>query len=241
MNNLELYNKYSQPPQDALKAFDNGRFKGTDINPMWRIKALTEAFGPCGVGWYTDVVRMWREDTDDDASTVYCHLNLYIKYDGEWSKPISGIGGNTLTKKNAKGVLMTTDEAYKMAYTDAMGIACKALGFGGDIWWKEARTKYTANNVDAEREAKQAEANARNAARNAAASPAKMTTSTKVGIDRKALLNAVMERLGCNVEQFGMMRQTLIDGGVIPNKSTKEMTDDEYQHMLEAAIANFAA
>jgi hypothetical protein len=93
----------------------------------------------------------------------------------------------------------------------------------------------------AERAARQAEANARNAARNAGASAAKMTTSTTVGMDRKGMLNEVMKRLGCNVEQFGMMRQTLIDGGVIPNKSTKEMTDDEYQHMLEAAIANFAA
>lgn len=240
MNNLELYNKYSQPPQDALKAFDNGRFKGTDINPMWRIKALTEAFGPCGVGWYTDVIRMWREDTPDGSATVYCHLNLYIKQDNEWSKPITGIGGNTLTKKTKNGDT-TTDEAYKMAYTDAMGIACKALGFGGDIWWKEARTKYTANNVDAEREAKQAEANARNAARNAGASAAKMTTSTTVGMDRKGMLNEVMKRLGCNVEQFAMMRQTLIDGGAAVNKPTKELTDDEYKQLLDAVIANFAA
>lgn len=144
MDNLHLYNRFAQPPQDALKDFDNGRFKGTDIHPMWRIKALTEAFGPCGVGWYTDVIRMWREDTPDGSATVYCHLNLYIKQDNEWSKPITGIGGNTLTKKTKNGAT-TTDEAYKMAYTDAMGIACKALGIGANVWWKEARSKYTAN------------------------------------------------------------------------------------------------
>ena len=93
----------------------------------------------------------------------------------------------------------------------------------------------------AEREARQAEANARNAARNAGASAAKMTTSPTVGIDRKALLNATMERLGCNVEQFAMMRQTLIDGGVVVSKPTKELTDDEYKQLLDAVIANFAA
>lgn len=93
----------------------------------------------------------------------------------------------------------------------------------------------------AEREARQAEANARNAARNAGASAAKMTTNARIGIDRKALLNATMEKLGCNVEQFGMMRQTLIDGGAVVNKPTKELTDDEYKQLLDAVIANFAA
>lgn len=142
-DNLALYNRYAQPPQDALKAFNNGKFSGTDINPMWRIKALTEEFGPCGLGWYPEVKRMWREDTPDGAATVYCEVLLYVKYDGEWSKPITGIGGNTLTRVTRNGS-STTDEAYKMAYTDALGIACKALGFGADIWWKSNDTKYTA-------------------------------------------------------------------------------------------------
>lgn len=93
----------------------------------------------------------------------------------------------------------------------------------------------------AERETRQAEANARNAARNAGASAAKMTTSARIGIDRKAMLNATMEKLGCNVEQFGVMRQTLIDGGAVVNKPTKELTDDEYKQLLDAVIANFAA
>ena len=151
MEKLELYNRFAQPPEYALKEFNNGKFSGTDINPMWRIKALTEAFGPCGIGWYTEIVRQWREDTDDGAATVYCHLHLYIKVDGEWSKPITGVGGNTLSRKTKSGC-STTDEAYKMAYTDAMGIACKALGIGANIWWKEARSKYTANDQPQEKE-----------------------------------------------------------------------------------------
>ena len=147
MGNLDLYERYAQPPENALKDFNNGKFSGTDINPMWRIKALTEAFGPCGVGWYTEIVHQWREDTPDGTATVFCHIRLYIKVDGEWSKPITGIGGNTLTRATRNGP-STTDEAYKMAYTDAMGIACKALGIGADVWWKDARTKYTAGNAD---------------------------------------------------------------------------------------------
>lgn len=157
MEKLEIYNRFAQPPEYALKAFNNGKFSGTDINPMWRINALTEAFGPCGIGWYTEIVRQWREDTDDGAATVYCHLHLYIKVDGEWSKPITGVGGNTLSRKTKSGC-STTDEAYKMAYTDAMGIACKALGIGANIWWKEARSKYTANDQAQEKEPEKAPA-----------------------------------------------------------------------------------
>ena len=49
MENLELYNKVREVPQDAKKTISAGRIKGfTDINPMWRIKCLTEQFGPCG-------------------------------------------------------------------------------------------------------------------------------------------------------------------------------------------------
>ena len=39
--------------------------------------------------------------------------------------------------------LHTSDEAYKMAYTDAISVACKMLGMGADIYWNADATKYT--------------------------------------------------------------------------------------------------
>ena len=49
-NCLELYDKIRQVPDNAKKTISAGRLKGkTDINPMWRIKTLTEQFGPCGL------------------------------------------------------------------------------------------------------------------------------------------------------------------------------------------------
>ena len=39
--------------------------------------------------------------------------------------------------------LYTSDECYKMALTDAISVACKALGFGADVYWQADRTKYT--------------------------------------------------------------------------------------------------
>lgn len=50
MTNLEIYEKSRTVPKEAKKSIAGGKLKGkTDINPMWRIKKLTELFGPCGV------------------------------------------------------------------------------------------------------------------------------------------------------------------------------------------------
>jgi len=139
MDNLQYYNMGREVPKEAQKPFNNGKFSGTDINPMWRIKKLTEMFGPAGVGWYVDEV-VERCEIHGETTISIVNLNLYIKVNGEWSKPIYGTGGNTILRKGS-----TSDEGYKMAYTDALSVACKALGIGADIWFANDNTKYTAN------------------------------------------------------------------------------------------------
>lgn len=148
MENLAIYNKYKAVPAEALKAFDNGKFKGTDINTMWRIRSLTEAFGVCGVGWYFNIKRTWTETTPNDEQFAFAEIELFIKVDGEWSKPISGNGGNKLTRLTKSGDYSTSDEAFKMAVTDALGVACRNLGFGADIYWANDKTKYTESQDD---------------------------------------------------------------------------------------------
>lgn len=150
MENLEIYDKYKSVPANALKDFDNGNFQGTDINTMWRIKSLTESFGICGIGWYYDIVRTWNEQIAE-ANTVltFAEIKLYIKVDGEWSKGISGVGGNKMLSKikpkndGTGGYFKASDEAVKMAVTDALGNACRNLGFGADVYWANDKTKYT--------------------------------------------------------------------------------------------------
>ena len=39
------------------------------------------------------------------------------------------------------------DEAFKMAETDALSVACKKLGIGADIYWAGDNTKYTQGTV----------------------------------------------------------------------------------------------
>lgn len=142
---MEIYNKYRTPPKEALKFFDNGTFSGTDINTMWRIKCLTEMFGPVGKGWYIRPGRTWKEDIADEVY-VFMDISLFVKYPGEteWSAPIYGTGGNKLVKYvKSSDRFKGSDEAYKMAATDAFGNACKYLGIGADVYWENDKTKYT--------------------------------------------------------------------------------------------------
>ena len=92
--NLELYDRIRDVPENATKPIAAGRLKGkTDINPMWRIKTLTEQFGPCGFGWRYEIIKMWNEQGANGEIASFVHINLFVKYKGEWSEGIQGIGG----------------------------------------------------------------------------------------------------------------------------------------------------
>lgn len=135
--NLSIYERCREVPEEAQKPFNNGRFSGTDINPMWRIKKLTELFGPSGIGWWTEDVKYWLEQGSDGTVAAFCSLSLRYAQGDKTSQPVHGIGGNVFVQKNR-----TSDEAFKMAYTDALSIAAKALGVGADIWFQNDRSKY---------------------------------------------------------------------------------------------------
>lgn len=141
MENLELYNAFAGVPENAKKPIQAGKLKGkTDINPMWRIKTLTAAFGPCGFGWTTKITEHWIE-RDGGESTSWVRIELRVKVDGQWSEPIEGVGGS---KQFGKGMGDgINDEAFKMAETDAISVACKKLGMGADVYWQANETKYS--------------------------------------------------------------------------------------------------
>ena len=149
-DNLSIYERVRSVPTEAKKAIEAGRLKGkSDINPMWRIKKLTEVFGPVGFGWYTEVVKSWTEVDENSDVAVFVEINLYVQKDGVWSKPIYGNGGNKLIsheRKYENGVPVLIpyldDDAYKKAYTDAISVAAKALGVGADVYFEKDVTKY---------------------------------------------------------------------------------------------------
>ena len=88
MENLDLYNSWREVPQNAQKTITGGNLNGkTDINPMWRIKVLTDRFGPVGFGWYTKITEHWT-DTETIGGNLervaWVRLELYIKQGDEW-------------------------------------------------------------------------------------------------------------------------------------------------------------
>lgn len=139
--NMEYWNQLAKPPESALKTIKAGRLRGfTDINPQWRMEAMTRVFGPCGHngGWRYEIERLWKETCGDEVLT-FAQINLFTWEDldddlgGAWSNPIPGIGGSKLIAKETSG-LYNNDEAFKMALTDALSVAMKALGVGAEIY-----------------------------------------------------------------------------------------------------------
>ena len=174
-DNLRYYELLRKVPPHALKTIAAGRLKGFyDINPVWRIKAMTDVFGPCGVGWKYEIVKQWQEtfvhgtfvkETKEGKETkeiketkAFTNLNLYIKVDGEWSAPIPGTGGATILEINSKGYSYVNDEGYKMSLTDAMGVCMRSLGVAADVYFnKDAQqfdTKYEQQSYVAQQQQK---------------------------------------------------------------------------------------
>lgn len=142
MENLAIYNAVRSVPDSAKRRIEAGRLKGkTDINPMWRIKALTETFGPCGFGWKYVITDKRLEQGANGEIAAFLDIDLFVKADGVWSDAIPGTGGSAFVAKEKNGPY-TSDECFKMALTDAISVACKALGFGADVYWEADRSKY---------------------------------------------------------------------------------------------------
>ena len=164
MDNMELWNKVSKPPLSALKQIGGGRLKGmTDISPQWRLQALTENFGPCGIGWKYTVDRKWTETgalitadanykgPDYTEVLAFADISLYVKIDGQWTESIPGHGGSMMVEKEKFGP-HTSDEAFKMAITDALSVALKQLGWGAEIYLGNFDgSKYKTGNPPAEK------------------------------------------------------------------------------------------
>lgn len=143
MDKMELFRQFEKTADEAKKPIEAGRLKGfTDINPMWRFKRLTEVFGPVGIGWKFEITDKRIIPGADGVVSAFVDILLHYKWNGEWSEGIPGTGGSAFVAKERNG-LYTSDECFKMALSDAIGTACKALGMSADIYFSKDRSKYT--------------------------------------------------------------------------------------------------
>ena len=132
---MAIWDRVRTPPATALKPIKGGRLAGkTDISPQWRFAVMTELFGPVGYGWTYTVDKLWTEPLADGQVAAFAMISLTINVpDLGWSRDIPGVGGNMLIEKESQG-LHVNDECFKMAVTDALSVAMKALGVAADVY-----------------------------------------------------------------------------------------------------------
>lgn len=108
----------------------SGGFKGTAMKPIWIVKRMTEQFGPVGEGWGMEKPEFQLVHTGPgDEIMVYCTVGVWHT---DRSHLFYGVGGDKVTASRKSGNF-NSDEAFKMAYTDAVNNALKYLGVGADI------------------------------------------------------------------------------------------------------------
>lgn len=137
--NLEWYFMCADVPKEAKKTIAAGRLKGmTDIKPQWRLEKLTEMFGPVGLGWKTIITNKEIIEGANGEKIAIVDINLFVKYGDKWSEAIEGTGGSSFISKEKNG-LYTSDECFKMAYTDALSVACKSIGIASNVYWGDSK------------------------------------------------------------------------------------------------------
>lgn len=132
-DNLTIWNTLGRTSPDQTKGFSRaGGFRGTAVKPVYTEQKMTELFGPCGIGWGFTEPTFQLVPGSDGQTAVYCWLSLWYVHDGARSQSIPGVGGDMVVVKQSSG-LRTDDEAFKKAFTDAIGNAMKHIGMSADV------------------------------------------------------------------------------------------------------------
>ena len=132
-DNLAIWNTLGRTSPEHAKPFTRGGgFKGTAVKPIYTEQKMTELFGPCGIGWGFTEPTFQLVPGSDGQTAVYCWLSLWYVHEGARSQSIPGVGGDMVVVKQSSG-LRTDDEAFKKAFTDAIGNAMKHIGMSADV------------------------------------------------------------------------------------------------------------
>lgn len=127
--NTKIWDAVCKTDPQHTKPFSRaGGFKGTAIKPIWTVKRLTEQFGPVGMGWGMGEPSFTVVPSGEEI-LVYCTVTCWHT---ERANTFVGVGGDKVTAKRSSGPF-NDDEAFKKAFTDAVGNAFKFVGFGADV------------------------------------------------------------------------------------------------------------
>ena len=129
MSKTEIWDALAKTDPAHTKSFSRaGGFKGTAIKPIWIVRRLTEQFGPCGIGWGMGKPEFQVVQSGDEI-LVYCTVSCWH---GDRENEFYGVGGDKVAVKRQAGTF-NDDEAFKKAFTDAVGNAFKFIGVGADV------------------------------------------------------------------------------------------------------------
>ncbi len=141
MSNLDLWNKLGRTDPSQTKGFKRGGgFAGTAVKPIYTEQKMTETFGPVGIGWGFSEPKFQLVPGENKELLVYCWLTLWYVHEGVRSGDIPGVGGDKVIgyikpneQYNRPERWENDDEAFKKAFTDAIGNAMKHLGMSADV------------------------------------------------------------------------------------------------------------
>lgn len=131
---LAIWDRLGKTDPKHTKAFSRaGGFKGTAIKPIYTTHKMTEEFGPAGKGWGMGEPSFQVVPGSEGQVAVFCTVALwYVHGDAGEIGTVYGVGGDMVVVKQ-KDFLRTDDEAFKKAFTDALGNAMKHLGMSADV------------------------------------------------------------------------------------------------------------
>jgi len=136
MSNTRLWEKLGKTDPAHTKGFKRaGGFGGTAIKPIYTTQKMTEVFGPAGKGWGMGEPTFQTVPGSEGQVAVFCTVSLWYREEDDIESKVAvvyGVGGDMVVVKQSSG-LRTDDEAFKKAFTDAIGNAMKHIGMSADV------------------------------------------------------------------------------------------------------------
>lgn len=127
MTNTQIWDSvYETDPKHTKEFTKGGGFKGTAIKPLYLIHRATELWGPIGDKWGAKEV-----DRVLEQGFIFMKIEVWYPVENRIGR-VEHWGGDVLFKEQ-KGALKPNDEAFKMAFTDAIGKCLVQLGFSADV------------------------------------------------------------------------------------------------------------
>lgn len=134
--NLRLWDELAPVNAEFIQQYKTSTTL-TCVHPQWRLRRMTEVFGPVGEGWGYEIVERWAEF---DCAFVrlkvwYIHelcMNALTPSPPRWTG--EQIGGTTATRN--------PDDSYKSAVTDALGKCVSQIGLAATVYMGQAASEF---------------------------------------------------------------------------------------------------